>query len=103
MARIIFDAVAVADLAHHFQVEHGALIESLRLDQLPLLLDLLLPPVQLRQDAGHGLFPGFVGHHVVRLGVNRQPQISLAHLPQQRIDLRGGFSISSPNSSIRYA
>ena len=93
MPGIIFDAVAVADLAHHFQVEHGALIEPLRLDDLPLLVELLLPPVQLGQDTAHGLFPGFFGHHVVRFGVNGQAQIGLAHLSQQRVDLREALDL----------
>ena len=37
MPRIIFNAVAIADLLDHFQIEHGALIQPLRFDQLALL------------------------------------------------------------------
>ena len=47
MARIVFDAVAVADLPDHFQIEHGALVEALRFDQLAALFQLLLPPLEL--------------------------------------------------------
>src|ERR1035438_733531 len=54
MPRIILDAVAVADLLHHLQVEHGALPQALRFDQLALFLQFLMPPVELRHDAGHG-------------------------------------------------
>ena len=48
MARVVFDAVAVADLADHFQIEHGALVEALRFDQLAFLFELLLPPFAAR-------------------------------------------------------
>ena len=47
MARIILDAVAIADLADHLQVEHGALPQALRLDPLALLFEFAFPPVQL--------------------------------------------------------
>src|SRR2546425_73682 len=30
MARIILDPVAVSDLLHHFEIEHGALVQPLR-------------------------------------------------------------------------
>src|ERR1035438_6219735 len=61
MPRIILDAVAVADLLHHLQVEHGALPQALRFDQLALFLQFLMPPVELRHDAGHGRVSGLVG------------------------------------------
>jgi hypothetical protein len=34
MARVVLDAVAVADLAHHLEVEHRALVQALRFEQL---------------------------------------------------------------------
>ena len=34
VARVVLDAVAVAGLAQHLEVEHGALVEPLRLEQL---------------------------------------------------------------------
>ena len=55
MARVVLDAVAVADLLHHFEIEHGALLQALRLDELALLLKLLAPPLQLVADAVHGV------------------------------------------------
>ena len=39
VARVVLDAVAVADLAQHLQVEHRALVEPLRLQQLALALE----------------------------------------------------------------
>ena len=51
MPRVILDAVAVADLLDHFEIEHGALPDALGLDALALLIQLGLPPVQLVFDA----------------------------------------------------
>src|SRR5256884_6157231 len=39
MARIVFDAVAVADGAHHFDVEQSALRDTLSFNKFSLLLD----------------------------------------------------------------
>jgi len=36
MARIIFNAVAIADGAHHFDIEHGALDDALSFDEFSL-------------------------------------------------------------------
>src|ERR1700756_3758491 len=36
VARIVFDAVAIADRAHHFDVEEGALRDALRFDDFSL-------------------------------------------------------------------
>ena len=36
--RIVLDAVAVADLTHHLQIEHRALVQPLRLEQLAFAL-----------------------------------------------------------------
>src|SRR5439155_26937278 len=44
MARIVFDAVAVADGAHHFDVEQSALRDTLSFNKFSLLLELSLPP-----------------------------------------------------------
>ena len=51
MPRIVFDSVAISDLADHLQIEHGALIQALRFDQLALLLQFGMPPLQLFFDA----------------------------------------------------
>ena len=36
MARIVFNAFAVADFGQHFQVEAGALLNALRFDEFAL-------------------------------------------------------------------
>ena len=87
MARVVFDAVAIADLADHLQIEHGALIEALGFDDLAAFFQLLLPPFQLLLDAGKRLLARFGRHDVVGLGIDRQAQVGLADLAEQRVDL----------------
>ena len=40
MTRVVLDAVAVADLLDHLEVEHRPLVQALRLEQLALLFEL---------------------------------------------------------------
>ena len=54
IARVVLDAGAVADLFHHLHVEHGALLEALRLDQLVLLAQHLEPLAQFLADVVDG-------------------------------------------------
>ncbi len=56
MARIVFDAVAIADGAHHLHVKHGALPDALRFHIFSLLLELRLPPRELFEDAANRAF-----------------------------------------------
>ncbi len=70
--RIIFDAVAVADRAHHFDVEHGALPHALRLRVFPLLFEFRLPPVEFLENRADGALALLRGHDVVRFRINRQ-------------------------------
>ena len=96
MARVILDSVAVADLLDHLQIEHGPLVEPLRFNLLALLLQFLVPPLQFRADALHGIVLGLLAHHVVRLGIDGQPHIGLLHLAQQRVDLRQALHFVAP-------
>ena len=68
MARIIFDAVAIADGAHHLNVKHGALPDALRFDVFALLLELRLPPGELFEDAADGALFLLGGQNVVGFG-----------------------------------
>ena len=54
VAGVVLDAVAVADLLHHFEIEHGALLQALRFDEFALFLEFPAPPLQLVADAVHG-------------------------------------------------
>src|SRR6202795_4120981 len=71
MARIIFDAVAIADGAHHFNIEERALYDALGLDDFSLAGELGLPPFELLVDGLDGALFLSGGHDVVRFGVNR--------------------------------
>ena len=48
--RVVLDPVAVADLLDHLQVEHRPLMEPVRLENLPLGLELLAVPGELDLD-----------------------------------------------------
>ena len=96
MARIIFDAVAIADLADHLQIEHGALVQALRFHQLAALFEFLLPPFQLRLDAAQRAFARFGRHYVMRFGIDRQAQIGLADLAEHRVDLAEAVHFVAP-------
>ena len=52
VARVVLDARAGADLEHHLDVEVGARLEPLRLEQLPRPPQLGQPLRQLRADGG---------------------------------------------------
>jgi hypothetical protein len=93
MPRVIFDAMAVAHGLDHFQVVHHALVDALRLHQPSLLFQFRFPPGQFFLDRSHGRSPRFFFHHIVRLGINRQPHVTLLDRPEQRIDLRQRFDL----------
>ena len=94
--RVVLDPVAVAHRAHHLQVEPRALPHPLCFHRLALPLQFLVPPLELGCDRRHRLLFGVVAHHVVRLGVDRQPQIGLPHLPGERVDLRQRVDLVAP-------
>ncbi len=96
MARVIFDAVAVADLLDHFEIEHGALIQPLRFHELAFFFELLVPPLEFALDALERLFARLGRHHVVRFRINGQPQVGLADLAEQRIDLAERVDFIAP-------
>jgi hypothetical protein len=93
VARVVFNAMAVAHGLDHLQVEASALMDTLRLDQPPLRLQLLLPHGEFVQDGGDGGLLALRLNHVMRLGINRQTGIFLPHGAEERIDLREGFDL----------
>src|SRR5271165_3776837 len=96
MPRIILDAVAEAHGLDHFQIEHGALVNALRLDQPALFLQFDFPPRQLFLDRCHGRRPRFFLHHIMRLRINRQPHVFLLDRAEQRIDLGERRNLIAP-------
>ena len=50
MTRVVLDAVAVTDFAHHFEIEHGALVEPLRFEQFAFCFQLRAVPAEFFLD-----------------------------------------------------
>ena len=85
---IVLNAMAKTHGLDHLQIEHGALVDALGLDQAALLFQFDLPPRQLFLDRVHGRGPRFLFHDVVGLGINREARVFLLHRAKERIDLR---------------
>ena len=86
VARVVLDALAVADLGHHLEVEARPLLDALRLDQLHLADEEVLLLVQLDLDLvdrGEHLLPP---RHVVRRGEHREARDLLLQVPGQRVE-----------------
>src|SRR5580692_5784529 len=100
MARIIFDAVAVADRAHHFDIEIGALHDALRFDDLSLATELPFPPFHFFVDALNGALALLGGQDVVRLRINGLTgDIAFAReadFAGERVNLADGFDLRAP-------
>ena len=101
VARVVLDPVAVAHLLEHLEVEEGALLEPLGLDQLVRGLQLEQPLAQLALIASSPWSGGRRGH-VVRAREDRHLVDLAHHLAAQRVDSEIP-SISSPKSSMRTA
>ncbi len=85
--RIVLDAVAEAHLLDHLQIEHGALLQPLRLEQLVLRAQERQAFLQLLADGQHGRLAPLAGGDVVAGGEDRHLLDLAQHLPAQRIDL----------------
>ena len=83
---VVLDALAVAHLLQHLQIEPGALLQALRLHQLAGLDELVQPFTQLQLDGLDG------GHHTVARGdvvaarVDREAWNLLPDAPRQRVE-----------------
>ena len=101
--RIILDPMTEAHGLDHFQIKHSALMNALRLHQSSLPFHFNFPPRQLLLDGRYGRGARFFFHHVMRLGINRQPHIFLLHRAKQRIDLRQRRNLIAPQlDAIRH-
>ena len=100
VARVVFDAVAVAHGLDHFEIEHRALVNSLRFDQSSLLFEFDFPPVQFFVDGLDGRSFGFVLHHVVRFRIDGQADVRCLTVPKSG-SIWESDSISSPHISMR--
>ena len=86
MARVVLDAVAVADLANHLEIEHRALVQPLRFEQLPFALELRAPLDQLRLDGLDRLLQPRARRDEVRLRIHRHAIVAAERLAGQRIE-----------------
>ena len=86
VARVVLDAVAVAGLAQHLEVEHGALVEALGLEQLALALQPRLHLHELRLDRLHRVGEPRLRRDVVARGVDRHLGEPPRRLPGQRVE-----------------
>src|SRR4029077_10112136 len=87
VARIVLDAGATAGRFHHFEIEDGALLEPLRLEQPPGRVELIEPPLQLLLDAADRLDQRRARRHVVRVGIDLDEGKLVGLLPGERIEL----------------
>ena len=88
MARVVLDAVAVADLGHHLQVELRALRQPLRFDQLVLRVQHLQPLAQFDLDRLDRVEHGAARGHVMRLRIDRVARQLAQRFAGQRIEQR---------------
>ncbi len=88
VARIVLDALAVADLGHHLDVELGALLQPLRLDQLVRAVQLLQPFLELGLDRFDRVQHGAARGHVMRAGVDGEARNPAQHAAGERVEQR---------------
>ena len=70
IARVVLDAGAVADLAQHFDVVVGALLQPLRLEQAPALAEELKPLPEIMFDHLYAVLELLARCRVVRCGID---------------------------------
>ncbi len=83
---VVLDALAVPDFAEHLQVEAGALLQALRLDQLTVGHQLLEALGEFELDGLHRCEHLVARRHIVAAGVDRETQYLLLDAPGQWIE-----------------
>ena len=86
MARVVLDAVAVADLADHLEVEHRPLVQALGLEQPPFLLEVAATFGQLFLDRLDRLLGPLARRHEVRLRIDGGLVVPVKRLAGQRVE-----------------
>ena len=90
---IVFHPVAVTQFLQHFDIEPGALLQSLGFHQLVLLFQFLEPLIQLFLDHVHRFQHHLPWGDVVALGVHRDATDPLDHLAGERIENADGLHL----------
>ena len=85
MSRIVLDALAMPDLAEHFQIEAGALLDALRFHQLALADKFLDALGQLDLDRLHRRQHLLARRHVMTAGVDGKARDLLPDAPGQGV------------------
>ena len=93
MTGVVLNALAVAHLAQHLQVEAGALLQSLGLHQLAHAHQFLQPVGQLHLDGFHGSQHLFSRRHVVAAGVHGEARDLLPDASGERIEQLQGLHL----------
>src|SRR5688572_30031368 len=88
MARVILDAMAVADFLDHLEIEHRPLVQPLRLEQFALGLELPAVPLELLLDRDDRQLRAVARGDEVRLRVDRDLVEAANDLAGQRVEPR---------------
>ena len=86
--RVVLDAIAVAELAHHLHVVLGALAQPMGLEHLAGALELLEAPGELGADLLDRALDGRPRRHVVRRRVDHELIGQPVDLASDRIEVR---------------
>ena len=78
--------MAVADLLHHLEIEHRALVQALGLEELAFGLELTPPLGQLGANRLDGFLETIAAGHEVRLGIHRHAVVATERLAGERVE-----------------
>ncbi|EYU02606.1 hypothetical protein PA99_1389 [Pseudomonas aeruginosa PA99] len=93
IARVVLDAVAVAQFEDHLQVETGALLQALRFHQLVAVAQVVQAFLEFGLDLVDRLQQRLARSHVVALGVEGEARQLADHLAGERIEGREAFHL----------
>ena len=88
IARVVFDAGAVAHFPDHFHVVAGALLEALGFDEAVFAAQILEPLGEFPANLVDGVQQGFLRGHIVRFGEHRQPRHFADDAAGERVEIR---------------
>ena len=93
MAAVVLNALAEAELLEHFQIKSGALLDTLRLDELALIIEMPHPLDELGLDRIDRPHHRFARCHVMATGIQGESRNLLPHPPGQRVEQREGRNL----------
>ena len=93
IARVVLDPRAVTQFRHHFNIEQGALLQTLRLHQLAGLAQFLEAQFQIHLDLIDGIQDDIARRGVVSSRVDGQSRHPSQHRTGQRIKPGKGIDL----------